>query len=284
MPQNQATGSNANAFGHAMAAQVAKALDLRLLAPGKNNLCESPKGLAIIKSARTSLYLGILKTHLEKIRIVYGVLPEPAGGAAIFELTRELFDRHKVKPALEKNSHLLFIRVSDVRKVGTRVLLMPAAPTPTQKATAPAGDHSQLFEAYNKAMGDMLAAGLIRSTNNPLGDYAEYLIAKSLDLKLVGKSAKGYDATDLRGKRYQIKSRRPTASNPSRQLGGFRDLDEKLFDFCLAGIFSEDFSLKELWEIPHERIREFAKRTTRGFSTIILDGRILKAPGVRRLV
>jgi len=38
-----------------------------------------------------------------------------------------------------------------------------------------------LFRAYNQAMEDLLAAGVIRSANNPVGDYGEYLVLSQRD-------------------------------------------------------------------------------------------------------
>ena len=35
-----------------------------------------------------------------------------------------------------------------------------------------------------------------RSSNGPVGDYAEYLFAKAFEWELVGNSQKGYDAKD----------------------------------------------------------------------------------------
>lgn len=124
---------------------------------------------------------------------------------------------------------------------------------------------------------------VIRSTNNPAGDYGEYLAEKKLGLIQAPKSSKGYDLTDSAGKKYQVKTRRLTPHNKSRQLGGFRDLDEKLFDSCLAIILTPDFKLGEMWEIPHEIICKYTRDTTRGFKRLVLDGKLLKEAGVKRL-
>lgn len=265
-----------------MATRVATALGLKLLSPGKSNICESSKGTAIIKSARTSAHIGILKSHLDRIRIIYGVLVNADGGAEIFEVSKELFEKNRIDSPLEKNAHLWFMRTRDVRRVGELVLSLPSAPSSVIEA-APT-DHRPLFKAYNDSMKALLAAGLIRSTNNPLGDYGEYIVAQKLKLTLSEKSAKGFDATDEEGAKYQIESRRPTPGNPSRQLGGFRDLDKKLFDFCLAAIFDPDFNLIEVWKIPHSLIRQYARDTTRGFKKVILDGKLLREVGVLRII
>lgn len=46
---------------------------------------------------------------------------------------------------------------------------------------------------------------VVRTTNNPVADYAEYLAARAFGLVLAGRSESGYDATDAKGRRYQVK-------------------------------------------------------------------------------
>ena len=104
------------------------------------------------------------------------------------------------------------------------------------------------------------ARGTTRSTNNPVADYAEGLVAKGLGLELVSKSNRGYDATDpATGDRYEIKSRRITSHNKSTQLGALRNLGQAPFDFLVAVIFNEDFSLAYAAKIPREVVVEKSK-------------------------
>ncbi len=118
---------------------------------------------------------------------------------------------------------------------------------------------SQLLQLYAAVMEELRERGVVRSSNNPVSDYAEKIIAARLNLTLVRGSNRGFDAQDSNGTRYQIKARRNTRHNRSRQLGVIRDLDSKDFDYLLAGIFDESFNLKELWKIPHERIKVHAR-------------------------
>ncbi len=116
-----------------------------------------------------------------------------------------------------------------------------------------------LGPAWAAVMREMHRRGLVRSWNNPVADYAERIVADHLKLQLASKSAQGFDATDNDGRiRYQIKSRRLTAENSSRQLGVIRKLDENEFDFLIAAIFDEELKLSEMWSIPHEVIKNFA--------------------------
>ena len=65
-----------------------------------------------------------------------------------------------------------------------------------------------------RIVDELLSQGVVRSTNNPVADYSEYLTARAFGLTLVASSSIGEDDV-----RYQVKARRLTARNTSRQLG-----------------------------------------------------------------
>ncbi len=50
--------------------------------------------------------------------------------------------------------------------------------------------------------------------------------------------------------RYQIKGRRITRDNPSRQLSALRDLAKDNFDFLAGVLFAEDFGVIRAAIIP----------------------------------
>jgi len=127
MPQDRYSGKEANEFGHKMAAAVAEALALTLTSPGRSNLCDSPTGPAIIKTARKSIYIGILKAELPKLRTIYGVLAK-SSPAQVYELTSEIFDKHKIQPGAKKSAHLWFMKASDIRASG-KLIAEVAIPT-----------------------------------------------------------------------------------------------------------------------------------------------------------
>ncbi|MEX2962034.1 hypothetical protein [Microbulbifer sp. TYP-18] len=83
-------------------------------------------------------------------------------------------------------------------------------------------------------------------------------MAKALDLELATNSAAGYDATDADGIRYQIKGRRVTPENQSRQLSAIRNLGENDFDLLAAVVFDEKYSIIDAVIIPHELVGEYA--------------------------
>ena len=137
-------------------------------------------------------------------------------------------------------------------------------------------DETELLGLYAAVMREMKERGMIRTANAIPGDLGERYVKARLSLELVPNSVKGYDATDGNETKYQIKTRRITPANPSRQLGGFRDLSSKLFDYCIVVILQEDFRPTELWRVPYEVIAKYAKDTTRGFQRVVFSGAILR--------
>jgi hypothetical protein len=97
---------------------------------------------------------------------------------------------------------------------------------------------------------------LVRSSNNPMADLSELIAAKALGIQLVGKSSAGHDAMNPAGLRYQVKGRRLTVHNPSRQLSF--GLEAKLFDFVMGVLFSSDFRVARACVIPFEVVRRWA--------------------------
>nr|VFK21824.1 MAG: hypothetical protein BECKLPF1236B_GA0070989_12775 [Candidatus Kentron sp. LPFa] len=78
---------------------------------------------------------------------------------------------------------------------------------------------ARLLRLHASIINELKARGVVRTRNNPIGDYyTEWLVAEALDLELTDNCAAGYDATNSNGKRYQIKGRRITPENNSRQL------------------------------------------------------------------
>ena len=113
---------------------------------------------------------------------------------------------------------------------------------------------ADLLRQYGSLMRELRRRGVVRSYNNPAADIAEWLGSQAFGLTLEAASAKGYDATDATGKRYQIKSRRITAENPSTQLGVMRDLSDAHFDYLLAVYFEEDFTVRAAYIVEHDAV------------------------------
>lgn len=141
-----------------------------------------------------------------------------------------------------------------------------------------------ILKLYAQIMEELRLRGVVRSGNNPVADYAEAVVAKQLKLKLANNSNRGFDAVDRKGTTYQIKARRITARNKSRQLGVIRNLEKRHFDYLLAAIFDESFILQELWRIPHDKIEEYSKyRSHQNGHILVLRGAVLKDKAVKNL-
>jgi hypothetical protein len=118
---------------------------------------------------------------------------------------------------------------------------------------------SALLAAHSTILAELKERRIVRSMNNPTGDYTEWLVSSRLGLRLETNSAKGFDACDAGGVRYQIKGRRCTSANPSTQLGVIRNLKEQDFDVLAAVVFDEDWEVTYAALIPHAVVAEVAQ-------------------------
>ena len=116
----------------------------------------------------------------------------------------------------------------------------------------------RLLTQYSAIMRELKHRRVVRSTNNPVADYAETLAAKAFNLTLASKSTKGYDAEDSKGKRYEIKGRRPTPENKSRQLSVIRELPKHHFHYLLGVVFDEDFTVKRACRMTAKAVERLA--------------------------
>jgi hypothetical protein len=109
----------------------------------------------------------------------------------------------------------------------------------------------QLLALHAKLCDELRSRGITRSANNPTGELAEYLFCKAFDWTQAGNSHANVDAVDSGGIRYQIKGRRITRYNKSRQLSAIRDLVGGHFDFLAGVLFNEDYTVMRAAFIPH---------------------------------
>ena len=142
----------------------------------------------------------------------------------------------------------------------------------------------ELLSLFAGVIEALRQKGVLRSRNNPVGDYAEWLVAQAYDLCLQPNSTAGYDAVDSNGVRYQIKGRRLHSSNTSRQLSVIRNLEYRNFDFLVGVLFNHDFSVLEAYKIPHSLIADHSRFSDHQHGHIMfLKGRLLSAEGVDRI-
>lgn len=131
-----------------------------------------------------------------------------------------------------------------------------------------------LLRAYSEILRELRRRNLIRSTNNPVADVAETLVSLALKLELVESSTAGHDAISHRdGLRYEIKGRRITSENKSRQLSFIRGLDKDHFDFLVGVLFGEDFQILKACIIPRSTVQKLAKyvKHVNGWRLILTD-------------
>jgi hypothetical protein len=140
-----------------------------------------------------------------------------------------------------------------------------------------------LLRLHAGVLEELRRRGVVRSSNNPVADLAEHLATIAFRLKLAPKSARGYDASG-RGLRFQVKARRLTPHNRSRQLGFFRGLDdaERPFDVLIGMLFEADFTVYRAAWVPFGIVKlraspvEYVKA-----SRFILADSVWAIPGVR---
>ena len=140
----------------------------------------------------------------------------------------------------------------------------------------------QLLVLHSQVADELRERGITRSSNNPTGDLAEYLFCKAFGWKQAGNSQANVDAIDQNGIRYQIKGRRATRHNKSRQLSAIRDMAGSHFDFLAGVLFNEDYTVLRAALIPHTVA--LAKATyvahTNSHRFLLRDD-IWNSPGVR---
>ncbi len=143
---------------------------------------------------------------------------------------------------------------------------------------------SQLLQYYSRILEELRLRKIVRTSNSPIGDYAEWLIANQPGLTLVTNSTSGHDAVDSLGLKFQIKSRRLTSHNKSRQLGAIRNLKNQDFDYLIAILFNEQVEILQVVKIPHEIIEKYAQyRQHVNAHILVLRDNILSDPMVEDL-
>lgn len=142
---------------------------------------------------------------------------------------------------------------------------------------------AELLALYTQLLNELTARQILRSSNNPVADYSEWLVARALGLELAAKSVAGYDAESADGSRYQVKGRRLTAANRSRQLSSIRGFDRESepFDYLVGVLFNEDFTVMRAAQVPVATVRKHATwiAHVNGWRFILRDS-VWEIPGV----
>ena len=115
-----------------------------------------------------------------------------------------------------------------------------------------------LLATYAAILEVLRDRGMLRTSNNPVADYAEYLACRALSLTLARNSEKGYDAIDGKSVKYQIKARRVAKGSKPTRFSAIRNLEENRFDFLIAVMFKHDFGVEKAFIVPKKSVKKMA--------------------------
>lgn len=141
----------------------------------------------------------------------------------------------------------------------------------------------QLLQLTGEVIDELLLRKIARTGNNPLADYTEWLVSTRFGWTLADPSVQGYDAVDpADNTRYEIKGRRITPRNMSRQLSAIRAIEAEHFDFLVAVIYDENFDILRALKIPRAVVQGKGKQSAHT-NSLIFHARdsLLTEPGVQ---
>jgi hypothetical protein len=148
--------------------------------------------------------------------------------------------------------------------------------------------NGELLALWASVMAELNERGVIRSDNNPIGDYCEFLVAAHYEVEPEGNSNAGYDVMTPDGLKIQVKGRRIRADGKiPPHFSGIRNLDDEPppFDVLIGLLLNRDFSVREAWEIPLERVRHYAvyREHTNSWSLRTIRGAMRDDPEIKQI-
>ena len=114
---------------------------------------------------------------------------------------------------------------------------------------------SALLELHGDVLAELRRRNVVRSANNPTGDYGELLFSRAFGWTLNNNSSADADAVDAKGIRYQIKCRRLQTATGSRQLGLIRRLPERPSDRLAAVLLDSRYRVLRAAIIPYNVVQ-----------------------------
>ena len=115
----------------------------------------------------------------------------------------------------------------------------------------------ELLQTHSAVITELRRRGVVSTKNNPIGDYTEWLVCNRLELCPLKKNQAASDAIDKSGTRYQIKGRCSDAK--SVQFSPIRNLDRHGFDFVIAVVFDEDYSVRFAAKIQYATVPKLVR-------------------------
>ena len=137
----------------------------------------------------------------------------------------------------------------------------------------------ELLQTHGAVIAELRRRGVVKTNNNPIGDYTEWLVCHRLGLKVQGNSQSAFDAVDHQDVRYQIKGR--CSDDNSVQFSPIRNLDQHGFDYLIAVLFGGDYSVRLAVKVSYEAVHKLARYQAHinGYSPI-LTRRVVEQDGV----
>ena len=127
---------------------------------------------------------------------------------------------------------------------------------------------------------ELKALGVLRTDNQPTGDYAESWASVHLNLTLEKASAKSHDAIDADGRRVQIKSSRKFGQS-SIISSAIHHLHEDPFDYVIVILMNKYYVVKEVLRIPRNVILDVACRSpNKSYYYFVIDSNFRNREGV----
>ena len=139
-----------------------------------------------------------------------------------------------------------------------------------------------LFAQFVEIAQQLPKLGVLRTSNNPAGDYAEWLAEWVLGGTRQNSSARGFDIEGKDKKRYEVKAIRRNAKGRAVQFSALRGLDERTFDSFIGVVFARNFSVEHALKVPWATVNHLAgppiKRT--GSRTLLYNQKLWTGAGV----
>ncbi len=114
-----------------------------------------------------------------------------------------------------------------------------------------------LLRLSREAVTELRTRGIVRTSNSPVGDYAEWLVAQAVGGEREPNSTKSHDVMAA-GERLQVKSRVVTdpKKRSERQLSPFRSW---AFDAVVIVLFDEHFHVRNMTRLPRDVVKAVAR-------------------------
>jgi hypothetical protein len=137
------------------------------------------------------------------------------------------------------------------------------------------------IKSYLASREGLKRLAILRSDRTLQGDYAEWLVAELMGLKLAENTVqKGYDAMDAEGNRYQVKSRLVSSLTEISSFN-MKNADEE-FDYLICVFFSRDMDLLGVIQVAHEDVKRLGHLNQNSFR-FRWNKRVANDPRIKRV-